>query len=152
MSCIGLALDMNANTTPVRRGVKCFRRHRTRLDSRTRAIGRNPTSGREHLSYFYYLLKKLKKMLTKYEPFSFSCTFIFSLSFPISKPNASLATRRHLRFPMQVGPCLSCFFFLICSAAPFLSFSFVENGDKKYCFLVLLLVYCSLVCASLSRI
>ena len=119
------------DTTLVRCGVRCFYRHRTRLDSRTCTIRRGPTSGRRHLSYFYYLLKKFKKMLTKYEPFSFSCTFIFSLSFPISKPNASLATRRHLRFPMQVGPCLSCFFFLICSAAPYFSLFLLWRMEIK---------------------
>jgi len=48
---------------PDTRGVCCFRRHRTRLNNRTRTIGRCPPSGHARrgptsLNYFYYLFKK----------------------------------------------------------------------------------------------
>ena len=134
MSRVGLAPDTNADMTPVRCGVRCFRRHRTQLDSRTRVIGRDPTSSIQIFlsrapQLFLLFIKKIKKMLTKYEPFSFSCTFFFviSLSFPASEPNTSLAAHRRLHFPTQVGPSFS---FLICSAAPCCSFFFC--GEWRY--------------------
>lgn len=63
-------------------------------------------------------------MLTKYKSFSLSSTFFFSLTFPTSKPNASVTARRRLAHyrlcrPAQVGHCFSlcpcfslCFLFL----------------------------------------
>ena len=58
--------------------------------------------------------------------------FVFSLPFPASEPNASIAACRCLRFPAQVGPCffshLLPISFLICSLFLFLVFLAVVSS------------------------
>jgi len=86
VSHVRLAPDTHTCTTPVRRGVRRRRRHRTRLNRRTPLVGRSPP--RRHarrgplraLGFFIIYFK----MLTKKIPLLPFC--VFSFFFPQAPP------------------------------------------------------------------
>ena len=96
VSRVGLAPDTHARTTPVRRGVRRRRRHRTRLNRRTPLVGRGPP--RRHarrgplraLGFFIIYFK----MLTKKIP----AVLCLLLLLPASAAIAALVS-----FPAQVS-------------------------------------------------
>ena len=77
----------------------------TRPTKWTRAIGRGPPNGHARLdvaqqasAIFIIYLKNAYQIRKRF-------FFVYSLPFPASEPNASIAARRCLRFATQVGPC-----------------------------------------------
>ncbi|KAL3028801.1 hypothetical protein AAZX31_03G132200 [Glycine max] len=96
VSRVGLALDTHARTTPVRRGVRRRRRHRTRLNRRTPLVGRGPP--RRHarrgplraLGFFIIYFKMLTKKIH-----AFLCLLLL---LPASAAIAALVS-----FPAQVS-------------------------------------------------
>ena len=98
VSCVGSAPDTHLGLTLVRRGVRCFRNHQTRLDAgRARLDAAHQVDTRDWMrpnkpQPFFIYLKNAYQIRKRF-------FFVFSLPFPASKPNASIGACRRLRFP-----------------------------------------------------